>query len=118
MSTRDHVILYVNGQRHEIRGERAFRSLSDFLRYDLGLIGNCSFLALVKKDTNISWMCWPRFDSSFVFGSLLDEEKGGEYTIKPAEGEFEADQRYVENTNILSTEITTAEGSYRGRRWR
>ena len=39
MPTRDHVILYVNGQRHEVSGERAFRSLSDFLRYDLGLIG-------------------------------------------------------------------------------
>ncbi|MBC8108511.1 MAG: FAD binding domain-containing protein [Anaerolineae bacterium] len=39
MPTRDFVILYVNGQRHEIRGERAFKSLSDFLRYDLSLIG-------------------------------------------------------------------------------
>jgi xanthine dehydrogenase small subunit len=36
---RDHVILYVNGQRHEVSGERAFRSLADFLRYDLGLVG-------------------------------------------------------------------------------
>ena len=81
--------------------------------YELGLIGNCSYLALVKKDTNISWMCWPRFDSSFVFGSLLDEEKGGEFTIKPSEGAFESKQKYIENTNILSTEITTAEGSYR-----
>jgi xanthine dehydrogenase small subunit len=36
---RDHVILYVNGKRHEVRGAAAFRSLADFLRYDLGLIG-------------------------------------------------------------------------------
>src|SRR5206468_5066233 len=36
---RDHVIIYVNGQRHEVRGGRAFQSLSDFLRYDLGLTG-------------------------------------------------------------------------------
>src|SRR4051794_6974167 len=36
---RDHVILYVNGRRHEVRGERAFRSLADLLRYDLGLVG-------------------------------------------------------------------------------
>ena len=39
MSMRDHVIIYVNGQRHEVRGARAFQSLSDFLRYDLGLTG-------------------------------------------------------------------------------
>src|SRR5690349_7070695 len=36
---RDHLILYINGRRHEVAGERAFRSLADFLRYDLGLIG-------------------------------------------------------------------------------
>ena len=36
---RDHVIIYVNGKRHEVRGGRAFLSLSDFLRYDLGLVG-------------------------------------------------------------------------------
>jgi len=36
---RDFLIIYVNGRRHEVRGRRAFQSLSDFLRYDLGLIG-------------------------------------------------------------------------------
>src|SRR5437764_4695597 len=36
---RDHVIIYVNGRRHEVRGPRAFQSLSNFLRYDLGLTG-------------------------------------------------------------------------------
>src|SRR5690349_16086129 len=36
---RDHLIIYVNGRRHEVHGRRAFQSLSDFLRYDLGLIG-------------------------------------------------------------------------------
>lgn len=36
---RDYVLIYVNGQRHEVRGERAFTSLSNFLRYDIGLTG-------------------------------------------------------------------------------
>src|SRR3954462_5099335 len=36
---RDHLLIHVNGRRHEIRGERAFQSLSNFLRYDLGLTG-------------------------------------------------------------------------------
>src|SRR5215203_6038920 len=36
---RDYVLIYVNGQRHELRGARAFQTLSNFLRYDLGLIG-------------------------------------------------------------------------------
>jgi len=80
--------------------------------YQTGIIGNCAFLAHVNLNTNISWLCWPRFDSSFVFGGLLDKEQGGKFTILP-EGEFSSRQYYIENTNVLRTEITTAEGSYR-----
>jgi xanthine dehydrogenase small subunit len=36
---RDYVLIYVNGKRHEIRGETVFSSLSDFLRSELGLVG-------------------------------------------------------------------------------
>jgi len=36
---RDFVLIYVNGQRHELRGPRLFQSLSDFLRYELQLTG-------------------------------------------------------------------------------
>ncbi|HSV14167.1 MAG TPA: FAD binding domain-containing protein [Tepidisphaeraceae bacterium] len=36
---RNFVLIYVNGQRHELRGPRLFQSLSDFLRYELQLTG-------------------------------------------------------------------------------
>ena len=36
---RDHLIIFINGRRHEVAGERAFSTLSNFLRYDLGLTG-------------------------------------------------------------------------------
>ncbi|GAC1595712.1 MAG: glycoside hydrolase family 15 protein [Hymenobacter sp.] len=82
--------------------------------YDMGLIGNCAFLGLVGTDTAVRWLCWPRFDSSFVFGSLLDRQKGGEFSIRPAtDAAFSSHQYYLENTNVLRTEITTADGSYR-----
>src|SRR5690606_23603231 len=80
--------------------------------YQSGIIGNCAFMAHVQANTNISWLCWPTFDSSFVFGGLLDEEKGGEFSVLPS-GQFSSKQRYVENTNVLITEITCEEGSYR-----
>ena len=81
--------------------------------YDMGVVGNCAFLALVGTDTAVRWLCWPRFDSSFVFGPLLDEQKGGEYSVRPVSTDFTSEQRYLPNTNVLSTTITTAEGSYR-----
>lgn len=82
--------------------------------YETGIIGNCAFMAHVKKDTNIAWLCWPRFDSSFVFGNLLDVDQGGEFSILPADGkDFTSKQYYIENTNVLRTEITTEDGTYR-----
>lgn len=80
--------------------------------YESGIIGNCAFIAHVNKDTNISWLCWPRFDSSFVFGSLLDKQKGGHFSILP-EGEYVSTQRYIENTNVLTTEVECSDGKYR-----
>ena len=80
--------------------------------YQTGIIGNCAFLAHVNKNTNIDWLCWPRFDSSFVFGGLLDKEAGGEFSILP-HGEYTSEQNYLENTNILVTEISNDEGKYR-----
>ncbi|MFT6881664.1 MAG: GH15 family glucan-1,4-alpha-glucosidase [Marinoscillum sp.] len=81
--------------------------------YDFGVIGNCAFTAHIHTDTNISWMCWPRFDSSFIFGRLLDDEKGGEFSIKPASDQYSTKQYYVENTNILCTEVSTEGGKYK-----
>ena len=81
--------------------------------YNIGIIGNCGFMAHINEDTNVSWMCWPRFDSSFVFGSLIAGEKGGEFSVKPEHEIKFSTQYYLENTNVLRTDIATADGRYR-----
>lgn len=81
--------------------------------YDYGLIGNCAYQAHIEKNSNVAWMCWPRFDSSFIFGGMLDDEKGGEFSIKPPSGIASSRQYYIENTNILCTEIESEEGWYK-----
>lgn len=58
-------------------------------------------------------MCWPRFDSSFVFGNLLDSSRGGEFSITPESDGFTSHQYYIDNTNVLCTEIECSEGRYR-----
>jgi GH15 family glucan-1,4-alpha-glucosidase len=80
--------------------------------YNTGIIGNCAFLAHINKNTNVDWLCWPRFDSTFIFGGLLDSKKGGAFSILPPE-DYTSHQYYLENTNVLITEITTKSGSYR-----
>ncbi len=81
--------------------------------YDYGVIGNCAFIAHINKNTNVSWMCWPRFDSSFIFGGMLDTDKGGEFSINPINPHKDSKQYYIENTNILCTEVVTEGGMYR-----
>ena len=60
-------------------------------------------------------MCLPRFDSSFIFGGLLDKEKGGNFSIQPARDDVKAKytQKYLHNTNILETEVESSDGIYR-----
>lgn len=82
-------------------------------KYNLGIIGNCSYLGYIDTTADIKWMCMPRFDSSFLFGSLLDEEKGGHFFIRPAVEQYETSQYYVPNTNVLCTEFSSSEGRFR-----
>jgi len=81
--------------------------------YNSGVIGNCAYIAHIEANTNVNWMCWPRFDDSFVFGSLLDDEKGGAFSLLPPTENYESKQYYIENTNIICTEISYSEGTYR-----
>jgi GH15 family glucan-1,4-alpha-glucosidase len=79
--------------------------------YPLGIIGNCNFIALVDDHATVKWMCWPRFDSSCIFGALLDE-KAGCFAIAPAGNSKPGVQKYIENTNILVTRFDTQDGSF------
>jgi len=78
---------------------------------NLALLGNCSYQALVDHKATIKWLCWPRFDSSFVFGSLVDSEHGGEFSIAPP-GEFDCNQAYLAHTNIVRTHFKTERGEF------
>jgi GH15 family glucan-1,4-alpha-glucosidase len=81
-------------------------------KYNMGVIGNCTYLAYIDLKADVKWMCMPRFDSSFLFGSLLDEEKGGHFYIRPAGEDYRVRQYYVPNTNVLCTEFTCADGRF------
>jgi hypothetical protein len=50
-----------------------------------GVIGDRRTGAMVAADGTINWFCVPNFDSSPLFGALLDPEDGGFCRIGPAE---------------------------------
>lgn len=82
-------------------------------KYNYGIIGNCAFLALIDTNANVGWQCWPRFDSSFIFGTLLDDDKGGRFSIQPEWENYTSSQKYLHNTNILETTFECEDGSYK-----
>jgi GH15 family glucan-1,4-alpha-glucosidase len=82
----------------------------------LGLIGNCSYNALLDAGS-VEWLCWPAPDSSFVFGPLLDRERGGTFVIEGAASDT-VRQDYLENTNVLRTVFEGPGGAGRTRDYR
>src|SRR4029450_11993982 len=63
------------------------------------------------KEGSVEWLCWPRPDSSFVFGPILDRERGGAFPIGGVDA-TEVAQEYIENTNVLRTVWSGEDGVF------
>ena len=77
---------------------------------DYGVIGDLHTAALVSVDGEIDWLCYPRFDSPSVFGSLLDHAKGGTFRVSPSRPHTTRKQMYWPHTNILVTRFFSDAG--------
>jgi len=69
---------------------------------DYGMIGDLRSAALVSKQGSIDWMCLPRFDSPWIFGRLLDWDKGGYLQLCPP-GDALAFRQYRRDSNVIQT---------------
>lgn len=78
---------------------------------DYGIIGNCKSAALVSKEGSLDWCCLPNFDSASVFASLLDNEKGGNFSFE-VDNSYQVTQKYLWKTNILATTFEGDEGAF------
>jgi GH15 family glucan-1,4-alpha-glucosidase len=76
---------------------------------DYAIIGNLHSIALVGLDGSIDWLCLPHIDSPSVFAALLDDKKGGRFSLAPA-GEWDSTASYLQDTNILLTKFRTKTG--------
>jgi GH15 family glucan-1,4-alpha-glucosidase len=74
---------------------------------DLGVIGNCSFGALIDPSTRMVWCCLPRFDGDPVFCQLLDhagDPDQGVFAIE-LDALARSEQHYIPGTAILITRL-------------
>ena len=76
---------------------------------EYGLIGNTETCALVGRNGSIDWACFPTMNASSVFAAILDDKGGGRFAIRPTES-YDADQQYLDRTNVLQTTFRTESG--------
>ncbi|MGH9636372.1 MAG: glycoside hydrolase family 15 protein, partial [Candidatus Angelobacter sp.] len=76
---------------------------------DYAAVGDCRSAALVSRYGSLDWLCWPRFDSPSIFAAILDKDKGGYWSISPAEpSQFE--RAYIRASNVLETHFICTTG--------
>jgi GH15 family glucan-1,4-alpha-glucosidase len=66
--------------------------------------------ALVGMNGSIDWLCFPHFDSPSVFAAILDDGKGGRFSIAPIPNHVKSKQYYWPDTNVLVTRFHTTDG--------
>jgi GH15 family glucan-1,4-alpha-glucosidase len=79
---------------------------------DYALIGDLQTAALVERGGSVDWLCFPRFDSSSCFASLLGEPDHGRWLLAPV-GDATSSRRYLHNTLVLETTWETPDGTVR-----
>jgi GH15 family glucan-1,4-alpha-glucosidase len=77
---------------------------------DYGLIGNMKTVALISMDGCIDFMSYPDFDSPTVFAKILDNEKGGSFSVSPQIKDYKTKQLYLPATAVLLTRFFSEDG--------
>jgi len=75
-----------------------------------GVVGDLRTIALVGLNGSIDFLCLPRFDSPSVFAALLDDRRGGRFTLAPSLTEARQKQLYLTDSNVLLTRFLSDAG--------
>ncbi len=84
---------------------------------DYALVGDGRSAALVGREGDVDWLCWPDFDGDTVFAALLGDASNGCWTLRPVGDLLRVSRRYLPDTLVLETTLETAEGVVRLTDW-
>ncbi|MCY0849790.1 alpha,alpha-trehalase TreH2 [Sulfuracidifex metallicus] len=68
------------------------------------------FTTALESEGNIVWFPTPRIDSPSIFSHIIDDEKGGYFSIKP-KGSYVHAQKYLDRSLILVNIFSTDKGN-------
>ncbi|MBV9099677.1 MAG: glycoside hydrolase family 15 protein [Candidatus Dormibacteraeota bacterium] len=84
------------------------------MQHDIGdhaLLADSRTAALIDPEGNVAWMCWPRVDSPPLLFSILDETRGGCFSVRPAAPLGRPTRAYHASTLVLQTRWAVAGGT-------
>jgi len=102
----------VRKRRTAIPNASEGKSVTNQAIENYGIIGDTRSAALISITGSLDWLCFPIFDSPTVFAALLDEQRGGSFSIAPdgATAGVTHKQFYWPDTNVLVTRFLTDGG--------
>ncbi len=78
---------------------------------NLGVISDRHSGALIDKHGDICWYCPGQFDNKSIFAALLDEQKGGVWSLNPKK-EYSVTRKYIGNSSILETRFYSQDDAF------
>jgi alpha,alpha-trehalase len=71
---------------------------------DHALLADSRTAALITPDGDVAWLCWPRVDSTPLLFAILDDERGGGQSVRPAQaGAHVVSRRYHPRSLVLES---------------
>jgi GH15 family glucan-1,4-alpha-glucosidase len=68
------------------------------------LLADSRTAALIDPDGNIAWLCWPWVDATPLLFSILDDTRGGAFSLRPVRPDARVvSRRYLPRSLILET---------------
>ncbi|MGA8362645.1 MAG: glycoside hydrolase family 15 protein [Candidatus Dormiibacterota bacterium] len=68
------------------------------------LLADSRTAALIDPDGNVAWLCWPWIDATPLLFSILDSERGGGFSLRPAPRDRRVlSRRYHPRSLVLET---------------
>jgi GH15 family glucan-1,4-alpha-glucosidase len=67
------------------------------------------FTSAIEDEGSIVWFPCPKFDSPSVFSKILDEKKGGYFSIRP-DARYSLKTKYIEDTLVAENIFSTGRG--------
>ncbi len=65
------------------------------------LLADSRTAALIDPEGNVAWLCWPWIDSTPLFFSLLDGDRGGVFSLRPALREARRITRHYHSRSLV-----------------